>query len=115
MRSGLASWRAVAALAGLVVFTIILARLAPLYFKNLELQRFLDDTVQETSSATAPDDMLRARIVDRASRLGLPVRGDQIRVDRAGGRLVIDLRYAVPVDFGLSSVDLHFRPRAGAR
>jgi hypothetical protein len=114
VRSGLACWRILLGFLFLAALALMGARLAPAYFKNREMQRFLDETVRQ-ASAQQPPDMLRVAVVERASRLGLPVRMDQVRIRRFAGHLDVDLRYDVPVDFLLCSVDLHFHPRAGAR
>ncbi|MGB9606204.1 MAG: hypothetical protein ACPL88_10060, partial [Bryobacteraceae bacterium] len=58
---------------------------------------------------------IRARVVNRAAQLGLPVRSDQVRLDRSRGRLELEVPYVAPVDLGPYTVDLHFRPRAGQR
>ena len=109
------AWRTVAGVVLLLVLAVVGARLVPLYLKNFQLQDFLNDTVEQASSATAPPDMLRVAVAERASRLGLPVHTGQVRVERSGGSVVIEVRYSVPVDFLLYSVDLHFRPRASGR
>ena len=99
----------------LAVFIVIAARLTPAYFHNHDLKTYIDEVAGSREGATLPVEMLRTRVISRARQLGLPVRGDQVRITRGTAGLSIEIRYAVPVDIYISTVDLHFHPRAGAR
>jgi hypothetical protein len=57
--------------------------------------------------------VLQVRVVDRAARLGLAIRPEQVRLQRSGEGLRIEVRYAVPIDLPFYTVDLHFRASAG--
>lgn len=107
--------RVAAGAAVLLVLVVLGVRLVPVYLRNLELQRFVEETVQETGSVQKPDELLRVAVVDKAARLGLPVKVSQVRVKRAEGKLRIEVLYIVPVDLPLYTVKLHFRPSAGGR
>ena len=87
-------------------------RLLPAYLLNLEFQRALAEIVERPATRTTLDDMLRAEVVNRAARLGLPVRLEDVGVKRTDRRIEIEVLYVVPVELPLYSVDLHFRPRA---
>jgi hypothetical protein len=93
----------------MVVFAV---RLLPAYFLNLEFQRALAEIVARPETATTLDDILRAEVINRAARLGLPVKLEDIGVTRADRRIEIEVLYVVPVELPLYTVDLHFRPRA---
>ncbi len=95
----------------MVVFAV---RLLPAYLLNLELQRALTEIVERSAARTTLDDVLRAEVVNRAARLGLPVRLEDVGVKRADRRIEIEVLYVVPVGLPLYTVDLHFRPRASA-
>jgi hypothetical protein len=99
----------------LAVFVVIAARLTPPYFQNRDLKAYIEEVTESQEGATLPIEMLRTRVISRARQLGLPVGGDQVRITRGGAGLSIEIRYAVPVDIYISTVDLHFHPRAGAR
>jgi hypothetical protein len=112
-----ASWRialGIAVLAALVAFGVLLT--GP-YYRNWQLQRYLE----ETAFAAEPQppratDLVAASVAETAARLGIPVRTEQIRVTRAAeGGLYLEARYVVRVDLLLYTVDLHFRPSAGVR
>ncbi len=106
-------WRSAAGAAVLTVFALLASQLAPLYFRNLELQRFLEESVQDLGVAGRPDELLVTAIVNKASQLGLPVKSSQVKLKRAPGRIRIEILYIVPVDFWIYTVDLHFHPGAG--
>jgi hypothetical protein len=91
------------------------AKMVPAYLRNLEFQRALEALVQEADLARLPSEAVAAAVVDRAARLGLPVRMSQVRLERGGSGLRITVRYTVPVELTWYSVDLHFRAAAGAR
>ncbi len=107
--------RIAVALLLLAVFIVITARLVPPYFHDREFKAYIDDVASSPQSATLPVEMLRVRVIDRARQLGIPLRGDQVRVAREASVLKIDIRYVVPVDIYVSTVDLHFHARAGTR
>lgn len=92
-------------LLALAAFGILLV---PVYYRNHQFQQSLNEVVR--SSSQGPDEALRAAVVQRAARLGLPVRGDNVSLNRSGARLRIDVKYQIPVDLSVYSVSLHFHP-----
>ena len=110
---GASFWR----LAGGSLVLILLAGfgilLLPVYVRNFQFERSLEKIAADTESSTRADDLLRVRVLDRAARLGLPIRPDQVRFRRSKEGLGIEVRYVVPIDLPLYSVDLHFHPSAG--
>ena len=107
-----ARWRIAAGVAVLLLLVFFAVRLLPAYLLNLEFQRALTEIVERPATRTTLDDMLRAEVVNRAARLGLPVRLEDVGVKRTDRRIEIEVLYVVPVELPLYSVDLHFRPRA---
>ena len=114
MRS-LPKWRIALAVAVVAVLAFLGANLIPIYLQNMRLQQFVEETARRDSSLQANDDILRAAVLNRAARLGLPVRSDNVRVHRTPDFVRIDVRYVVRVDLPLYTVDLHFYPGAGSR
>jgi hypothetical protein len=113
-RSG--DWRIVGGLSVLLILAVTTAYLTPVYLRNLELQRYLDQmTQQKESILERPDDWLRVAVVNEASRLGLPVQSGHVRIERADHRLRIEVLYTVEVNLPLYTVDLHFHPGAGSQ
>jgi hypothetical protein len=107
-------WRLAAAVAVLAALLGFGAVFAPTYIANLRLQSYVSDLTRDASSAQQSDDALRARVVAKASALNLPVRADNVHIERAEG-LRISVRYFVRVDLPGYTVDLHFYPGAGSQ
>ncbi|MBI3473419.1 MAG: DUF4845 domain-containing protein [Candidatus Solibacter usitatus] len=107
--------RIAAALLILALMAALAARLVPVYLDNLELQRSVEEMAQSAASRTQPDELLRIAVLQRAARLGLPVKADHVHIQRPDGRLRIEVRYVVKIDLPLYTVDLHFYPGAGSR
>jgi hypothetical protein len=107
--------RQAAGIAVLAVLAVLGVRLIPIYFRNHQLEQFVEDQTRSGAAAKPPDDVLRARVLERASQLELPVVADNVHIDRSGGTVRIEVRYAVRVDLPLYTVDLHFYPGAGSR
>jgi len=116
-------WRIAAAAAVLAALALFAAMVAPIYYRNLQLQDFvtaLPRRVEDETKAGAPpsDGLVRTWVLHEASRLGIPVRPDDIQVFRsAGTRQVerIEVRYFVDLELPGYTVTLHFYPGAGSR
>ena len=108
-------WRiaaAIAVLAALAGFTVLFA---PIYLHNLELQSYVADLTRDAGSVREPDDAVRANVLKRAGELNLPVKADNVHIDRSADGLRIDVRYFVRVTLPFYTVDLHFYPGAGSK
>ncbi len=108
-------WRIAAALAVLAALLGFTALFAPIYLDNLKLQSFVADITRSADSRTQPDDALRQSILTKAIELDLPVKADNVHIDRTPDNLRIDVRYFVRVNLPGYTVDLHFYPGAGSR
>lgn len=101
--------------AGLLVLAgaaVVCGRLLPVYWGAYRFQQYLTELAAGPEAAERPEEWVRAMVVNRAAALGLPVRSEQVRLARTGGRLQVEVRYVAPVKLAFYSVDLHFRPRA---
>jgi hypothetical protein len=94
----------------LALLAALSAVLAPIYYNNLQLQRTVAIITRDAANQTKSDDALRLLIVNRAQELDLPVRADNVHIDRSQQRLRIDVGYFVRVAFPGYTVDLHFHP-----
>lgn len=108
-------WRIAAGSAVLALLAVFAVRLMPVYFRNLELQRFVEETTQRVENQTKSDDLLRTWVLDKAAALELPVKADNVHIKRSADGLRIDVRYIVRMNLPLYTVDLHFYPGAGSR
>jgi hypothetical protein len=104
-------WRLVLAILVLGAMTAILLSLMPVYFENYQLGRFVE---QLAGGPNAPDDTLRAAVLNRARQLDLPVDPSDVAINHSDGKSRIETKYKVQMDFLLYQVDLHFHANASA-
>jgi hypothetical protein len=105
--------RLVAGIAVLLILIILGALLVPPYAANWRLQSYVNDLVDDPGTAKLPPEAVRARVLNQAAGLGLPVHDDDVHVGLTDGVVKIDVLYIVHVDVAGYTVDLHFRPAAG--
>jgi hypothetical protein len=108
-------WRIAAAIAVLAALAGFAALFSPIYLHNLELQNYVADLTQTVDAGRQPDQALRDNVLKKAVELELPVKADNVHIDRTGDGLRIDVRYFVRVSLPFYTVDLHFYPGAGSR
>lgn len=85
------------------------------YYRNYQLQSYIEQVAFDANRAQMPEGAFVAAVADKAAQLGLPAGMDQVRVRKSENGVYIEVRYFVRVDLLLYTVDLHFRPSAGAR
>jgi hypothetical protein len=110
-----ARWRIAAAAAVLIALAYFGVVFAPIYFRNMELQSYVAGVARDPANHGRPDDLLRTWVLEKAYRLELPVKSDNIRIDHSDDGIRIDVRYFVRVNLPGYTVDLHFYPGAGSR
>ena len=108
-------WRIAAAIAVLAALAGFGALFTPIYVHNLELQHYVADLTHNPAARQEPDQSLRDNVLRKAADLDLPVKADNVHIDRAGEDIRIDVRYFVRVTLPFYTVDLHFYPGAGSR
>lgn len=109
--------RVVRPIAGVVVLACMAALaviLIPPYLQNFKLQRFVNELIDDPGTASLAPEVIRERVVTRAAQLGLPVHSQDVQVKQVHNAIRIDVLYVVHVDVASYTVDLHFRPAAGA-
>ena len=112
-----APWRIAAAGLILAAMLALLVRLTPIYFHNMELQGYVGRLTHSVENLTRSDEVLRAMVLNEASRLSLPVAANDVHVSRSALGAVerIDIRYFVHVNLPGYSVSLHFHPASASR
>lgn len=108
MADKLPLWRLIAGVLVLAAMAGVLLALAPVYFENLQLGRYLRTAVADRDTS---DQAIQTGILARAKQLGLPVQPDEIKISHPGGKREVQIRYAVEMEFPLQ-VGLHFHPGA---
>jgi len=109
--------RAPRLIAGAAVLLILIGLgvvLIPPYATNWQLQSYVNDLVEDPSTAKRPAEAVRVQVLNKAAALGLPVSSDDVHVAVSEGRLKIDVLYMLQVNVAGYAVDLHFRPGAGS-
>ena len=102
--------------AGVVVLAVMVwigAGMLPPYFRDLEFQSYLNDLAGSPQLRAAPVELVATRVAGKAASMDIPLKFADVKVLRLGDRLRIELKYVVPVDLGIYSVDLHFRAAVG--
>ena len=102
----------------LVVAAIIFAayRLLPPYIDNYQLQDSMEDIARTATYAQKmTEEEIRDQVLGQARQLGIPLRAEQVAVQRSGTTVNISASYDVPVDLLVRQLDLQFSPAAGNR
>ena len=105
-------WRIAGGIVVLIVLLLMGVLLAPPYYENWRLQRYLSALARDPASHQRSIDLLRALVVDKAASMGLPVRIGDVQITPGPGAPKIEVLYVVHVELPLYTVDLHFRPGA---
>ena len=106
------------AILGLVVFAVLVflaLRLVPPYITNYQLQDSLENLARTVTYSPVGESDIRKEIIKQARELGVPLKDQQVVVQKAGGSVAIAVRYEVPVDLWARQVVLKFEPSAGNR
>ncbi len=106
--------RPIAGVVVLVCMAALAVILIPPYVQNFKLQRFVNGLIDDPGTASLAPEVIRERVVARAVQLGLPVHSQDVQVKQVHNAVRIDVLYVVHVDVASYTVDLHFRPAAGA-
>jgi hypothetical protein len=97
----------------LLALAAVGAFLIPPYAANFKLQRYLNDLIDDPATASQSPEATRAKVLSKASALGLPLTAADVQVAPSQNAIRIDALYVVHVDLAGYTVDLHFRPAAG--
>jgi hypothetical protein len=105
-------WRLIAAILVLAVMAGVLLTLAPVYIEDYRLGQYIRSLAHAPNVATTPDETLRSAVLTRARQLDLPIQPGDVQISHPNGKVQLQLKYAVQMDFPLYQVDLHFHPGA---
>jgi len=105
-------WRLIAGILVLAGMAGVLLALGPVYFEDFQLRQYIRALARGPNAAAVPDETLRSAVLARARQLDLPVQPGDIRISHPEGKLELQAKYAVQMDFPLYQVDLHFHPAA---
>ena len=88
------------------------SELIPLYYENYQFQDMVKTEATLETYTSKPENDIRDSLFKKAQNLDIPLKKDQIKVQRHGtqgtGSLTISADYIVHVDLPGYPVDLHF-------
>jgi hypothetical protein len=90
----------------LLVGILIAWKAIPVKIRSAELY----DSMEEMAkfSARNPPDMLKKQILDKGQELELPIEKDNVKVQRIGDRIKMQVSYTVPLQFPGYTYQWHF-------
>src|SRR5258706_586017 len=81
----------------MVLLALIAVLLAPPYYENWRLQRYLTALAHGPASTHRSTDLLRALVIDKAASMGLPVRTGDVQVTAGPTSVKIEVLYVVHI------------------
>jgi hypothetical protein len=87
---------------------LIAWKAVPVKMQSTELYDFMDETAKFRSERTPPEE-LEKQIVDRAKQLNIPLDKKNVKVERKGDRIYMEVEYTIPVEFPGYTYQWHFR------
>lgn len=87
---------------------LIAWKAVPVKMQSAELYDFLDETAKFRSERTPPE-VLEKQILDRAKQLNIPLEKKNVKVERKGDRVYMEVEYSIPVEFPGYTYQWHFR------
>jgi hypothetical protein len=89
-------------------------QLVPPFFANYQFQDAIQNEAVLQSYSNKSEDEIRSTVFKKAQELEIPIREDQINVQRVGsggsGSLAISVTYTVHLDLPYYPLDLEFHP-----
>jgi hypothetical protein len=90
---------------GCIVWVLVLAigvflafKLIPVKIRSAEFYDFMDE-IAKFSSATATQEQIEKRLMDKARDLDIPLEKRNLRITLSRDRIKIDVSYTIPVEF----------------
>ena len=97
-------------LLALGLVTLIAWRAVPVKIQSSELYDYMDELGKFQAARTPPED-LKKLIVLRARQLSIPLDKNDVRVERDGDRIFMEVDYTVPVDIIGFTYKWHFHQK----
>ena len=82
----------------------------PVKLQSTELYDFMDELAKFSAARTPPDE-LEKQIQDRAKQLNIPLEKRNIRVERNGDRIYMEVEYTLPVELPGYTYQWHFKQK----
>lgn len=85
-------------------------KVLPPYFANYQFEDVVDNEAKMNSYNQKSEQEIRDGLVKKARDLDIPLKSDQVKVQRMGSELSISADYTVHIDIPVYPFDLHFTP-----
>ena len=105
--------KALRAILGVAFFVVVVYGMwlmVPPYFHNYQLQDAITEEARINTYTPKSEDEMRETIWRKAKEMEVPIKREQINVQREGGIVSIGIDYTVHVDLPGYPLDLKFHP-----
>ena len=106
---------------GCLVFIVLLGvtiflsvELIPVYYSYYTMESEVKREISKAGAHSLRDEIIVRDILEVAKRNEVPLKEDDIQIDRLAGQVIIDISYAVPTDFVVFKRDLKFQIRVSS-
>jgi hypothetical protein len=89
---------------------LIAWKAVPVKIQSTELYDYMDELAKFSAANTSADD-LKTRLIIRAGELRIPLRKEDITIERNRDRVYMEVAYTIPVEFPGYIYQWHFRQR----
>jgi hypothetical protein len=87
---------------------LIAWKAVPVKMQSEKLYDYMDELAKFGAARTAPDD-LEKLILNRAQELHIPLEKKNVKVERNGDNIYMEVEYTIPVEFPGYTYQWHFR------
>ncbi|MEA2195778.1 MAG: hypothetical protein QOG42_2492 [Solirubrobacteraceae bacterium] len=94
----------------LAIVCLIAWKAIPVKIQSTEFYDYMDE-LAKFSAATTPPDQLKKMILDRSHQMGIPLDKSDVKVERNGDRIFMELDYIVPLEFPGYTYQWHFHQK----
>lgn len=86
-------------------------QILPVYLSKYQFEEAIDDTARTmTVQNNKTESEIRDKLVQQAQELEIPIRPEDIKIERVGANVMISADYTVHVDLPFYPLDLSFHP-----
>jgi|1186.fasta_scaffold210380_2 hypothetical protein len=94
----------------LALVALIAWKAVPVKIQSSELYDYMDELAKFHSARTPPEELVKM-IMDRAHGLGIPMQKGDVKVERNGDRIFMEVEYTVPLDILGMTYQWHFHQK----
>jgi hypothetical protein len=106
---------------GCLVFIVLFSvaiflsiQLFPVYYSYYSMESEVKKEISKAGARSLQDDVIIRNVLELAKRNEVPLKEEDIQIERVAGQIIFDIDYAVPVDFVVLQRDLNFNIRVSS-